>query len=204
MSSWTVMISGACTRHAHKPLSENLPACRRRGGKFRVFSAFFEEKPGNRRLSRHYFAISGRSLSCGGVRPDAPSDPARSGVNAPAPVPEADDGGIRPAAGCRTAVAASARWAGLDAPSSGSRAGMLLESRAGRSCGRVGCDAAGSCGRVRVWPAGGAGGSWLWCVGLNAGEPQPVVGAPRPCNDVPAVTYSPTPSRVQYHRRCGS
>ena len=23
-------------------------------------------------------------------------------------------------------------------------------------------------------------------------------------NGVPAVTYSPTPSRVQYHRRCGS
>ena len=42
----------------------------------------------------------------------------------------------------------------------------------------------------------------LW--GLNAGEPQPCGWGSRPCNDVPAVTYSPTPSRVQYHRRCGS
>ena len=52
MSSWTVMIFGACTRHAYKPLFENLPAWRLRGGKFRVFSAFFGENHWNRRRSR--------------------------------------------------------------------------------------------------------------------------------------------------------
>src|SRR6478735_7310638 len=48
MSSWTVTIFGACTRHAYKPLFENLPAWRLRGGKFRVFSAFFGENHWNR------------------------------------------------------------------------------------------------------------------------------------------------------------
>ena len=38
--------------------------------------------------------------------------------------------------------------------------------------------------------------------GLNVGGPNLVVGAST--NVCPAVTYSPTPSRVQYHRRCGS
>jgi hypothetical protein len=36
------MISGACTRHAYKPLFENLPACTREGGKFRVFPRLFD------------------------------------------------------------------------------------------------------------------------------------------------------------------
>ena len=45
----------------------------------------------------------------------------------------------------------------------------------------------------------GLGPVWL----LNAGEPQPCGWGSRP-NECPAVTYSPTPSRVQYHRRCGS
>ncbi len=56
------------------------------------------------------------------------------------------------------------------------------------------------------WPAG-----HRWCgrvgvsvVGVKCGRTPNVVGGPRPFNDVPAVTYSPTPSRVQYHRRCGS
>ena len=40
------------------------------------------------------------------------------------------------------------------------------------------------------------------CV-LNVGGPNHVVGAST-VNVCPAVTYSPTPSRVQYHRRCGS
>src|SRR3954447_11911231 len=34
--------SGACTRHAHKPLSENLPAWRLSVRKFRVFPRLFE------------------------------------------------------------------------------------------------------------------------------------------------------------------
>ena len=34
-------------------------------------------------------------------------------------------------------------------------------------------------------------------------DPNLVVGV-LDLNGVPAVTYSPTPSRVQYHRRCGS
>jgi hypothetical protein len=38
---------------------------------------------------------------------------------------------------------------------------------------------------------------------LNAGGPNQCWLGPRP-NGCPAVTYSPTPSRVQYHRRCGS
>ena len=62
------------------------------------------------------------------------------------------------------------------------------------------------------------------CCGLYAGGPLtvpgcevPGCGVPVKCgrtpnlswgsstvNGVPAVTYSPTPSRVQYHRRCGS
>jgi hypothetical protein len=46
-------------------------------------------------------------------------------------------------------------------------------------------------------------GFWFWVV--NVGEPPNlVVGGLSTFNDVPAVTYSPTPSRVQYHRRCGS
>src|SRR6185312_881126 len=35
------------------------------------------------------------------------------------------------------------------------------------------------------------------------GEGPAVVGGAFPCKECPAVTYSPTPSRVQYHRRCG-
>jgi hypothetical protein len=92
------MISGACTRHAHKPLFENLPACRRRGGKFRVFSAFFGDKPGNRRLSDQYFAISGRSLSPGRAGPDAPQvlrDPGAAHLTAPWAYGGAYDGGTR-------------------------------------------------------------------------------------------------------------
>ena len=174
------MISGACTRHAHKPLSENLPACRRRGGKFRVFSAFFEEKPGNRRLSRHYFAISGRSLSSGCVRPVASSDPALSG-------------------------AALLRSPRRPATAASSRCGPL-------TCGGAAADVPGAlavvCGSWRVREdvravLGGPGAPVVFW-GLNAGEPQPCGWGSRPCNDVPAVTYSPTPSRVQYHRRCGS
>ena len=42
---------------------------------------------------------------------------------------------------------------------------------------------------------------WLWW--LKWESPNRVVGA-LDLNGVPAVTYSPTPSRVQYHRRCGS
>jgi hypothetical protein len=42
MSSWTLLISGACTRHAYKPLFENLPACTREGDKFRVFPRLFD------------------------------------------------------------------------------------------------------------------------------------------------------------------
>jgi hypothetical protein len=65
-------------------------------------------------------------------------------------------------------------------------------------------------------PAGGEGG---WCfpvqnvregpaaggfvLGVKWLEPRRPVGA-RALNGCPAVTYSPTPSRVQYHRRCGS
>src|SRR6478735_12564108 len=48
MSSWTVTIFGACTRHAYKPLFDTLPAWRLRGGKCRVFSAFFGENHWNR------------------------------------------------------------------------------------------------------------------------------------------------------------
>ena len=45
-------------------------------------------------------------------------------------------------------------------------------------------------------------GGWWFCV-LKAQAPTVVVGV-LDRNGVPAVTYSPTPSRVQYHRRCGS
>ena len=94
-------------------------------------------------------------------------------------------------------------------PASGVRRRVTFQGR------RLWCVDAGSssrlCGRVLVWPAGSAGAcvkrrrdlrEGVW--GLNAGEPQPGGWGSRPCNDVPAVTYSPTPSRVQYHRRCGS
>jgi hypothetical protein len=43
MSSWTVMISGACTRHAYKPLFENLPAWAGEDRKFRVFPRLFDQ-----------------------------------------------------------------------------------------------------------------------------------------------------------------
>ena len=39
---------------------------------------------------------------------------------------------------------------------------------------------------------------------FKCGRPQPVTGWGLDLNGCPAVTYSPTPSRVQYHRRCGS
>ena len=42
------------------------------------------------------------------------------------------------------------------------------------------------------------------CGGLNVGGPNRGGWGLDPFNVCPAVTYSPTPSRVQYHRRCGS
>ena len=189
------MISEACTRHAHKPLSENLPACRRRGGKFRVFSAFFEEKPGNRRLWRHYFAISGRSCSSGTGRPDLPADPAPCGATLRHSSRKADDGGIRPLLAChlarlRPAALGCWRWpprapdAPVGAPARPGEAGRRRRRALAVAKLRLGVPR-------------------FIFRGLNAGGPPTVVGGPRP-NDVPAVTYSPTPSRVQYHRRCGS
>ena len=73
-----------------------------RGGKFPVFSAFFDEKHGNRRHSRHYFAISGRPLSRGGVRPDAPQILRDPGQRSRAAA-EADDVGLPPLQGPHTA-----------------------------------------------------------------------------------------------------
>src|SRR6478609_6424184 len=64
MSSWTVLISEACTRHACGPLFENLPAWRRRGGKFRVFSPFFGKISGFWAA----FQPSADTSLCGGVR----------------------------------------------------------------------------------------------------------------------------------------
>lgn len=58
-------------------------------------------------------------------------------------------------------------------------------------------------GRLFPCRPGGAGAVVLvW--GLNAGGPPTWWLGVLDLNDVPAVTYSPTPSRVQYHRRCGS
>ena len=75
-------------------------------------------------------------------------------------------------------------------------------------CGAERCSDGGGLGGcrpgVRVW----CGGVWKFTVTgvvVKVGEPPNlVVGGLSTCNDVPAVTYSPTPSRVQYHRRCGS
>ena len=53
-----------------------------------------------------------------------------------------------------------------------------------------------------MWARGMAA---AYCCGLNAGEPPTWwLEALDRVNLCPAVTYSPTPSRVQYHRRCGS
>ncbi|MET3706841.1 hypothetical protein ABIB17_001461, partial [Arthrobacter sp. UYEF6] len=55
-----------------------------------------------------------------------------------------------------------------------------------------------------AFPGRDCGLGWVGFVGwvVNVGEPPNlVVGGFSTCNDVPAVTYSPTPSRVQYHRR---
>jgi hypothetical protein len=81
MSSWTLLISGACTRHAYKPLFENLPACTREGDKFRVFTRLFDL---NHRKFEHFpsdCALSGRILEANGEGhgtlchvPDAPGD----------------------------------------------------------------------------------------------------------------------------------
>ncbi len=48
--------------------------------------------------------------------------------------------------------------------------------------------------------------TWTVSAGVvvKVGEPPDVCLEALDRNDVPAVTYSPTPSRVQYHRRCGS
>ena len=77
----------------------------------------------------------------------------------------------------------------------------------------------GAPGLLPLWPGGAGlcqccGVEWLKrqgpdivCQGpavwFKCGRPQPWWLGPRP-NGCPAVTYSPTPSRVQYHRRCGS
>ena len=59
--------------------------------------------------------------------------------------------------------------------------------------------------RQEVPPLTGSVPGWrLWFVGVKCGRAPTCGWGSRPCNDVPAVTYSPTPSRVQYHRRCGS
>ena len=99
-----------------------------------------------------------------------------------------------------------------DAPSAGAASAPALlrrrqlgplrvhqEVRAGRMVRRQqAVSGAWGCGRGSGWQVH----RLVW--GLNAGEPQPCGWGSRPFNDVPAVTYSPTPSRVQYHRRCGS
>jgi len=66
----------------------------------------------------------------------------------------------------------------------------------------------GKCGRVARKDAGSERGSCVWgvvCVGwLKWESPDQLPGWGSRPNGCPAVTYSPTPSRVQYHRRCGS
>src|SRR4051812_45426538 len=75
MSSWTVTIFGACTRHAYKPLFENLPAWRFRDGKFRVFSVFFGENHVNPRRSPVKFR---RERTACHRRPFQPASPRAS------------------------------------------------------------------------------------------------------------------------------
>lgn len=69
--------------------------------------------------------------------------------------------------------------------------------------------------RATVLASGLDVGGWAWCsrrcsgIGvLNGGRPRPLKGVrPRPLLSfmlIPAVSYSPTPFRVQYHQRCGS
>ncbi len=290
------MISGACTRHAYKPLFENLPAWRRRGGKFRVFSAFFGENRRNRRRSpsncaesgrasvRAVSASPGRGESCltfgsverlgltgsrgGSIRsrggfhparspgsaPLAPPSPARSsltsfrlgvrssltscggGCDAPArPASSvrssltyarlrhaAGPGGPPAGAGC----AGASPWYAQDvrerSPERRRCCGSVVVGRAGRAGAFPGEApvlrerrgwACRTCGSVPRGGAGRAGASWLgvpdvregrfgW--GFKCGRTPTWWWGSSTVNDVPAVTYSPTPSRVQYHRRCGS
>src|SRR3954452_18314705 len=57
--------SGACTRHAHKPLSENLPAWGLSVRKFRVFPRLLED---NHRFRRHISPLENARLLVAGFR----------------------------------------------------------------------------------------------------------------------------------------
>ena len=79
MSSWTLWISGACTRHACKPLFENLPACTRKGDKFRVFPRLFDLNHRSLAAFPRNSALGGRSFGSQHEREARLSKPCRPG-----------------------------------------------------------------------------------------------------------------------------
>ena len=209
MSSWTVTIFGACTRHAYKPLFENLPAWRLRGGKFRVFSAFFGENHWNRapiavKLRRERKPPRRRRFTQFRRRPRRRtfrSQEASPGAARWAPVPwswRAVRGalaGATPAPVLDALPAARGTW--------GARGGPGTCVLAGRDPGSAGHVAG-------AWRAADPPGPGRRRHGSSPERPVKCGRTPTwwwgssTVNGVPAVTYSPTPSRVQYHRRCGS